>query len=214
MTYAENVSSCTPIPVITDDILLQPLQTNTWILFSRKEEILTRTCFDDISRQRIKGTFILTLDDQCEIKIGTFTLKRRQIIIENDTYPLLPVVNLPSIHLPKIPSLTPTNVKGIDLTDLKLLAYALKKSEISENSEKGGNSESNKIVTSISVWTIGLYILVLIIICVLVFKYYKFIERCFRSSPASPDNFDLKEGGVTSSQSADSAANVRSQSIF
>lgn len=76
MTYNENATSCVPVPVITEDILLQPLQTNTWTLFIRKEELLTKTCFNEVNRQKIKGTYLLTLDDPCEVKIGNITLKK------------------------------------------------------------------------------------------------------------------------------------------
>lgn len=48
MSYAEN-ASCTH--VTTEDIGLQPLQTNKWTLFTRKEDMLKKTCCDEISKE-------------------------------------------------------------------------------------------------------------------------------------------------------------------
>lgn len=67
------------------------------------------------------------------------TLKMYKIIQENENLSKVPIMNFPLIHVPKTRSLNPTNIKGIDLTDLKLLASTLKKVENwddSENSEK------------------------------------------------------------------------------
>lgn len=210
MTYAENVTSCIQIPITIEKIRIQFLQTNRWILYSRDEELLTKTCDGELLHHKIKGTYIMTLDDPCEVKIQDIILKKRQMYIENITYyPELPILNLPTLFLPdeRKPA-PPVNLEGLDLMDLKLLSLALKKSDTE-------NSESVKAiieVRSISVWTLGLYILICIMLCYLVYKYHPklLLKTCSRSSPKK-DNFELKEGGVTS---ADSTDNTRQRSIF
>jgi hypothetical protein len=179
------------------------LQTNRWILYSRDEELLTRTCSDEIFRQKLKGTFILTLDDPCEVKIQDITLKMQKMETESVSYTKLPLMNLPLLYSPEkeiISKPEPVNLEGIDLTDLKLLSLALKKSE-SENSEN--LCESSVIeVNRISLWTLLVYLFIIVFLCVIVYKYKsKLFKKCKVQSSLpkdSKENFDFKEGGVMS----------------
>lgn len=209
MTYAENVSSCTQIPITIEKIRIQFLQINRWILFSRDEELLTRTCDGELFHHKIKGTYIMTLDDPCEVKIQDIVLKKRQMYLENITYPELPILNLPALFPSDDGKTTaPVNLEGVDLEDLKLLSLALKKSD-TKNSE----SENAIIeVRGISVWTLGLYVLIFAIICYLVYKYHTklLLKTCSRTSPKKK-NFELEEGGVTS---GDLTNNSCQRSIF
>ncbi|XP_062526431.1 uncharacterized protein LOC134199478 [Bombyx mori] len=201
MMYVENVKSCIQIPVIIEDIKIQILQQNQWILYARDETLLTKTCPEEISRQKIQGTYILTLDDPCEIKIQNITLKMRQTNVENIEHTKSPMLNLPLLDsTSKIKTAEPVHLEDVDLTDLKILSFALKKSVSGcENSEKAIIH-----VKSVSVWTLCIYvILITFILCALVYKYrMKFCKISVRSSPET-ENSVLKEGGVTSGTSAD-----------
>lgn len=209
MTYAENVTSCIQIPITIERVRVQFLTRNRWILYSRDEELLTSTCNNEMFRYNVKGTYILTLDDLCEVKIRNITLKRHQTYIENVTYSNLPIVNLPLLYSPeKTTSSTPVNLEGVDLADLKLLSLALKKSY--SDSEKSENERAIIEVRSISVWTLGVYILIFVILCFLLYKYHLKLFSCVRSSPKE-ENIELKEGRV---KSVDSTNHTCQRSIF
>lgn len=70
------------------------------------------------------------------MKIGSMTLIMHKTIQENENHSKVPIVNLPLIHAPETPNLKPTNIQGIYLTDLKLLASTLKRAESTDDSEK------------------------------------------------------------------------------
>lgn len=209
MTYAENITSCIQIPITIEKIRIQSLQINRWILYSRDEELLTRTCDGELFHHEIKGTYIMTLDDSCEVKIQDIVLKMRQMYLENVTYPALPILNLPALASPdERKPIPPVNLEGVDLEDLKLLSLALKKSGTE-------NSESEKTIIemrSMSVWTLVLYVLICVIMCYFIYRYLpkQLFKVCSRSSPRI-ENFELEEGGVTSDDSTD---NSRQRSIF
>ncbi|XP_013168064.1 PREDICTED: uncharacterized protein LOC106118051, partial [Papilio xuthus] len=135
MMYAENISSCLPIPVDLEAVRVQLIQQNTWILYTKEPTLLTKLCTDEVSRQKIYGTYIITLDDNCSARIKDINLTRQPVENESSTYLKVPLINLPTINLPaEAPPLKPMNLKGIELTNLKLLSIALAKSD-PENSE-------------------------------------------------------------------------------
>lgn len=197
MTYAENVTSCTQIPVSIGALKLDLIKINRWILYSGDTTLLTRTCTNEIFRQKIHGTYIITLNDPCEVKIGNISLKMHTIEFQNSIMDKMPIVDLPIVHpLAETASIPePVNLEDIDLTNISFLTYALKKIP-SDNSE----SERPIItVKSISVWTIGLYIIICLALCILTFYYtYNRLKVYFRSSASTKENFELKEEGVKS----------------
>lgn len=214
MTYAEKVTSCTQIPIFIGSIKVDPIQRNRWILYSRDSTIITRTCNNEVFRQNIRGTYVLTLDDPCEIKFGNISLKMHATITDKSAYTKIPIVNLPTLRKPeKEISQKPVNLEDVDLTDIKLLSYMLKKNEASD-------SESEKViisVKSVSVWTIVLYIIMLVFLGILVYKHLpKLCKLRARISPSPKENFELKEGGVMSVQNRELlvSAPSRADAIF
>ncbi|CAG9794632.1 unnamed protein product [Diatraea saccharalis] len=208
ITYVENVTSCTQIPVSIEKVKIQLLQPNRWILYSKNEELLTSNCIDETSHHKVHGTYILTLDESCEVQIQDIILKMHQINKEDIKYEKLPIMNLPSVYLPdQTASSKPLDLEGIDLEELKLLSLALKKSV-------SGKDECERaviVVKSVSVWTLIVYILVIVLLCIIVYKYrLKYFKFCIRSSPQE-ENLDLKEGGVTL---GDSTIAPSQQNIF
>ncbi|KAJ2937640.1 hypothetical protein O0L34_g19312 [Tuta absoluta] len=143
----------------------------------------------------IYGTYILTVDDNCEYKVAEYSLKERTFDGEKITYPRMPLVKWPEnleIESP-IPE-EPIKINGVDLTNLKMLSYALKNSEKHE-SENVINTES------VSVGTILLYFILMIgIITLLSMKYYikhknKILVSNDQNHPTEnpSDDFELKE---------------------
>ncbi|XP_045541779.1 uncharacterized protein LOC123723246, partial [Papilio machaon] len=212
MMYAENMSSCLSVPIDLEAVRVQLIQQNTWILYTKEPTLLTKLCTDEVSRQKIYGTYIITLDDNCSARIKGINLTRQPVETESSTYLKLPLINLPTINLPaEAPPLKSMNLKGIELTDLKLLSIALAKSD-PENSE----SENSIVkIKSVSIWTIILYVLiVLIVMCILAYKFHLKLYNCFaQSSPvvSKNENFELKEGGV---MYAETSMNARVSAIF
>lgn len=211
MRFSTNTSSCHPVPVEILRLRIESLHKNQWLIFTREHQILSKFCETEITRQSIFGTYILTLDDNCEVRIGEKVLKQRQIRGKDVVVPKLPIINLPEIGIETtVPERKPLNLDGVSLGDLRLLQFALRQSE-SEIVEKGNESVVN--MQSISVGTLVLYIFLVLSFCILLsVKYYtKFM--CFQNHQAQaenhpPDDFELVRGGVMHPQPPSRHINV------
>ncbi|KAG7298384.1 hypothetical protein JYU34_018001 [Plutella xylostella] len=196
MKRTPNATSCRPTYVKLENIKLTPIQLNRWILYSKDNSVLTQVCKDEVTHHNIQGTYILTMNENCIIEIEKYKLKKRTLQFEKIKYSDLPLLSLPEI-LPLQPEKEsyPINLEEIDLSDIRLMSYLLKKSE-SEVICKVNESVIN--VKSISVGTVIIYvILILIIIIVLLYLYrYKKDIRNHHSEKSPNEDFELKEGGV------------------
>lgn len=189
VSFAADTTQCRPIAVDLEDVKVEKIQSNRWMLFTKPVLILTQNCRDDITYRHVQGTYIVTTDDDCEAVIGGMTMKRQRGSTRKMIFPAVPVINLPAVTPLKMASPPePVNLKGMDLTNLQHLSNVLVRSE----SVMGQNSESVVNVRSISIGTLILYVLVIL---GLGFLYFIF-NRNYRSHRNFPDNFELKEGGV------------------
>lgn len=199
MKYSKK-ASCTQISVELEEVKIQPLHTNRWLVYSKSAAELRRTCANEILHYTLFGSYLLTIDDKCEYRIGNHCLREHSSRGNMFVYPELPLVKLPEkLQIEVQRKSTPVKLNGVDLADLKMLSYALKNSEV----------ESVNIVDtkSVSLGTIILYII--LILSFLSFIAYKYSSLSFnfcqgRNHPPkncspSTDDFELMEGGVTRS---------------
>lgn len=195
MSFAINTTECHPISVEFDDVKIEKIQTDRWILYTKSTLLITKSCENEITHHHICGTYIITADDDCEATIKDITLRRHQGNLERISIPALPVINLPEI-LPLITSpleSRPTNLDGVDLLNLQHLSHVLAKSEsVSVKSE-------NESVINVKDMSIGTLVLYVLLIIVFLFYCKKFVYRFIRNSQDevnSPDNFELTVGEV------------------
>ena len=203
MKYSTNVS-CTQINVEFNEVKVEPIQTNKWIVYSNKEIEIIRTCENEIIRYTIQGSYILTMDDKCEVKIGEYHLRQRQFEGKDINYEKTPFINFPkNISMAAVRTDIPVNLDDIRLSDLQTLRHMIKK--------KVEDSESVVKTSSVSLATLVLYaILIISILSFVLFKIrIKCIDRCH-----PPDDFALKGGEVKDAQRAELAGNVNTKQIL
>lgn len=76
MQFHTNISSCHLIPVIFENMKVYSVQPNYWVIDSKTEK--TQFCDNEVSLEIIKGTYILTVDDNCKVEIEGFSVKKHQ----------------------------------------------------------------------------------------------------------------------------------------
>lgn len=114
--FTINTTSCTPVPVKIDEIKIELIQPNRWILYSKVNTLLMIRCGNEVSRKYIRGTYIATIDTSCSTTIGNVILKRHHTKDTDVNYSKLPIIGLPEI-------LTPTTTlqwKLVDVDDIWL----------------------------------------------------------------------------------------------
>lgn len=194
MTFATNTSSCHPVPVIIDDVKVFLVQSNRWIVFARMETLLTQYCDNEVTHDTIQGTYLLTIDDNCCIKINDFYLKKHESQGKEVTFTSVPIVNLPKIASSSSDSQRkPVNLNGIDLGDIQSLNYLLQKNRHEDISDyENYRSESVSIGSSV--------LFIIIIICLVFLAFKNKIKKLYNLTKVrenlSQDNLELAEGGV------------------
>lgn len=195
MKFSNNISSCNSVPVEINNLKIQPVGKDRWILYSKAETILSKICENnEITKDKIRGTYFLMLDDNCNVQIGEMTLKTRYNTTSNLNLPKLPIINLPEIVLSESQmQRKPINLDTSDLVNLQQLNGLLKISE----SEVENNREAVINVKTVSIGTLLLYIIIILGISVtLIWTYCNFKFQNNPSDNSPSDNFEAAGGGV------------------
>lgn len=198
LNFQTNLTLCAPHEVVIEDVKLQRIGSSSWILYSRDGVVLTKKCADDVTKEKLQGTYIITADEACALHIGSTRLSDFHYFMKNLQYRVLPIATLPELNFINVTNIGKTvNLKGVNLDDLKHLTYVLK----NEQSESAESESQNPLkVKSFSLATVILYILLALSLGLYIaFKYKTYIIRKLRNDqdPSdSPDNFALGDGGV------------------
>ncbi|KAF9409708.1 hypothetical protein HW555_010998, partial [Spodoptera exigua] len=136
MTFSMKITSCLPLPVNASTIKVKAIQPDSWIIFAGFSTFLTEYCGNDMSQHDIMGTYIITLNNACEVKLGTTTLRKHRLQTGDVEFRSSPAIHLPSIMTPKdtVPRKT-ISLDEINLENLQFLSHALKDNSEVINSE-------------------------------------------------------------------------------
>ncbi|XP_028168852.1 uncharacterized protein LOC114363877 [Ostrinia furnacalis] len=194
MRFSKDLTSCKQHQIQLEEVKLQQLNANNWILYSRLKGTLTKHCDSEVSKQSVFGTYIITIDEPCDLEIHGLQIHHR-LYISSDA-----VEHVPVIHLPELPvnatlsGARALNMHGINLDEIKYMSYALKHSAAISASENE---------TDTSYFTYFTFVLVLILFMLIVLiafrKHVKILcKRNYRNTHKNEtsDNFSLREGGV------------------
>lgn len=205
MEFSDNILSCHPVPVTIDDVRADLVQPNRWVLYAKTETLLSKYCEDEIVQEAISGTYLLTMDDECLVKIKQVTLKRHQIQGRDVAYAKFPIVNLPQIRATTSDTQRrPVSLNGIDLGDTQFLNYLLQKSGSEDSVSEKPSALDHK---SVSIGNLVLCVIATSGLILLAFKgkimkiYIKNREKT-RDHPHPSGNLELTEGRVMSAAQA------------
>ncbi|CAG9789600.1 unnamed protein product [Diatraea saccharalis] len=208
MRFETNITTCNPVSVEINSLIIHPIHKNRWIVYSKKTVVLKETCKGEIVKNYLLGTYVIVVDGSCEVTINSIKLKSHTTNGKQFQYEKSPKIKLP--ELPQIKSATkmkPVNLDDVNLENLQLLTYALRKTE-----ENSGNYEESINTKSISIGTIILYPVIVIIILICIIRKYK-KHKCNKRGRNSQknensENFELKEGGVMMAHPLSRVVNV------
>lgn len=198
LQFTTNITSCHPVPAVVDDVKIDLVQPNRWVIYTRTETLLTKYCESEVTQETIRGTYLLSIDDDCNANINGITLRKHQIKGENITFKKLPILQLPKVNDPSVQS-KPVNLNGVDLADVRFLNYLLQKSrsEVISDSVIGDTVKYQTVFKSVSIGNLVLWLVIISVIVIIVIRHKWNVSRT-RDIPS--DDLELDEGGVTSSR--------------
>ncbi|XP_049865050.1 uncharacterized protein LOC126379172 [Pectinophora gossypiella] len=191
--FSSNTSNCNPILVTVNNIKIEPLKPNQWIVYSKLENILKKSCGLEENREIIKGTYILTIDDDCKVNINELMLERHQTFGAPVTSYKTAFMTLPDIlKTEPVPASRHLNLDETALMELQTVSM-----EAERAFNRDGESESVIKVKSISLGTVILYVSLAISLCIfIVYKFKLHLLLCYQSHQNGNDDFDSNGGGV------------------
>lgn len=196
MRFDDDPTHCTQHQVQIEEVKIQ----QSWILYSRLKTTLTKHCDNDVSELSIFGTYLVTIDEPCDLEINGIRISHR-ICIETDVVEPIPLVALPQLRVnASLSSARALNMNGVNQDEVKYMAYSLKHSSVIEsvlNERKDFNFSEN----------LGYVSLGLVILSFFAFIFYVFRLKLLNSLPCTKnyrnqsqidrtDNFPLRDGGV------------------
>lgn len=195
MTLKQNCSSCQQHVIHIEKEKIQKITENYWLIYSEDGLMITEHCNEDVTKHTIQGTFFLQPQIQCKTEIGDGAIFISTPVNTTTSYLQLPFVQLPELRNPIKQEDKQLDLHNVDFSDIKDVINSAKFS-VSDNNL----NNFNYVVKNISVWTILLYILMLLFVFFILYKFNIYTGCIRRNSPNPPsstsDNFGLKEGGV------------------
>lgn len=197
MKSDKNLTYCKQHPIHIEDVKVQRINPDNWVLYAKARTTLVKHCNDEISNYPVHGTYVVTLDEPCDLVISGIRMRHHRIYSETDE-----AIPLPIIYLPQLPvnvnltSARALNMRDVNLDEVKYMSYVLKNSEVFESAV---NREMDSSISVLAYVTLGLVSLIFIMFLLYVVrnKIILFLES-YRKSPEieHSDNFALREGGV------------------
>lgn len=194
LEFQSDPTLCVPYAVDIEEIKVQRIGLDAWIIFTQKPTVLVEKCHNENNRESLHGTFILTTSENCEVHLDELKLNYNKLFAGNLQYKITPMVSFPRLKSTNITSMAKVNIKNIDLEEVKQFSriLKLKESEISES-----ESEIRVVNTqSVSLGTILLYLILIILVIGFISYRYVFKRNDRIKAIVRPDNFALEGGGV------------------
>lgn len=200
MKFEYDHSPCKQREIEIEKVRVQQVNAASWLLYTRLRTTLTKQCGEEISKQLVFGTYLVTIDEPCVLQIYGIHL-RRHIFVELEVVERIPIVTLSQLNLNATASESSVvNMKGISLDEVKYMAFSLKHSEVIESVlNENKNFNFSEILGYV---TLGLVIFSFITFLIYITwlkspKCLLYWQNCRKDSQIEPsDNFALRVGGV------------------
>lgn len=196
-----NATCCVQQPILIEAIKLQQVDDFNWIVYTRSKSTAIQKCNDEITRFPMFGTYMMTINEPCDVEVDGIQFRHHQAFIMNDDIEPMPIVNLPQlqndVNTDPLSGAHALDMKNINLDELKYMSYVLKQSDLVY-------SVKSETDTYSSGWFIALtcvVVLSFLVFLLVVLRNKLMFILCLRNHRTkrrndNSDNFALEEGEV------------------
>lgn len=170
LQYSENITNCQQIPVNINDIKIRKLERNQWIVITPKITVATQKCGKTKENIPLNGSYVLQLNNQCEVHVQDITIKtvqKSKINFKNIELPNIKFSDENFIGKTKM-NFKPLQIESVNLDEIKNVQNLLNNQKLKLNEISNTPIHFHKV----SFYTILLYIVVALIIMFALYKYY------------------------------------------
>lgn len=177
MNFGRNLTRCHQHRIQVESVKVQKINTESWILYTEKENALKKQCNNEISNYPIKGTYLVTLDEPCSLEIQGIHMSSHSVYMEMEEISPVPVINLPTLRTTEATATTSPlrtlsgapalNMIGVNLDEVKYMSRVLKENELNNSVSDRDNDFRINILFCI---TFSLIIIICIVIVLNIFK--------------------------------------------
>lgn len=138
---------------------------------------MTKKYWTDVNRESLQGTYIITINEDCEIHLGDIRLDIFRHYSQSWQHKITSIVTLPHLKLSNATEMDTVNLNGVNLGNLKHMAFLLKDSEFFGGDGEVVDEDILK-VNSVSLATVVCYLIFILIITFIIFEYkYQFLNK-------------------------------------
>lgn len=174
LNYANNLTNCKRVPFLLKDAKVQKVEKNQWIIISPINVVAVQKCGKYKDNVPLNGTYLIELNDQCEVRINDNILKTVRNVDPNSNPFRIPRLDF---AINKISDsdldLKPLEIDSLNLDEFKNIQTALETQR--KNLDKINSAPIR--FHSVSAYTILLYaficLTIFVIICYRCLQKYK-----------------------------------------
>lgn len=172
LKFANNLSNCHVVPVRIEDVKVQKLELNRWIVLTPEVTVAVQKCGKNRENIPLKGSYLLELNPACEIRIKDILIRNFESAKRKFKNIVLPKINFAHPVYKTITDFKPLKLDNINLNEISAVKSALEINKQNINSIKDETINFDNI----NGWTILIYILILLILLFVLYKFYS--QRC------------------------------------
>lgn len=167
LRYEHNISNCNTLYIDIDNMQLQNIEENKWILVTNNDIIGIETCVNTQNNVLFNGTYLLELSFPCSLKLGDIVINTYKNVKHNFQNIPLPNIDNNLTHKVLYKQVKLLNLNNINFNKLNKL-----QEEITFQKSENSKLFNNRIYyNKTSIWTVLLYVILCIIISFLIWKY-------------------------------------------
>lgn len=180
--------NCELVSTEVPDVKIQKIEENQWIVVAPNGVVAIQKCTKNTDNIPLNGTYLIELNNDCEIKIKDTTIKTYQ-----NYKPNFKNIELPKLSLPEngdknnFMHFNPLKIENINLDELKNILPIINK-----QNQKLNEINNVNIPTNINIHNIVIYccILLIIICCSLYFMFLR--KHCQRKDVKGPQEEEIQ----------------------
>lgn len=169
LNFNTNITNCVAVPADIPNIKIQKIEKNQWIVITPYSIAAVQKCGRNTNNIPLNGTYLIEINNECEVKIKDTILKTFQTS----------KTNFVNINLPNLPTTINQNNKDIlNYTKIKLDTINLDETKNLISMIDNENIKLQKIedqpiyYNKTSIYTVLLYTLIILIVLCCTFYYF------------------------------------------